>query len=158
MIKDTRKLLSALLFMATAASANAQAQQALVVEMRNGEKASFAFADSPTLRFVGDSLVVNTHMYEIKYAADKVQRYTFGTSETEGISQPAIDGKVVNGDNLTLNLGEAGATAIVYAADGMAVASSTANEQGTATISLSDLPAGVYIVKSGETSTKILKR
>jgi len=158
MVKKTRTLLSTLLLLATAVSANAQAQQALVVEMRNGDKASFAFADTPTLRFVGDSLVVNAHMYQIAYAADKVQRYTFGTTEADGISSPATDGKVVYGDNLTLNLGEADATVYVYASDGKTAVSATANEQGTANIPLSSLPAGVYIVKSGDFSTKILKR
>jgi len=91
MIKKTIRLLTLLLLFVTGMSANAQAQQALVVEMRNGDKASFAFADTPTLRFVGDSLVVNAHMYQIAYAADKVQRYTFGTTEpTASVRQPPM--------------------------------------------------------------------
>jgi len=159
MTRKNKKLLALLLMAATAVHAEAQTlEQALTVEMRNGDKVSFAFADRPTLRFVGDSLVVNAHMYQIAYAADKVQRYTFGTTETDGISQPAIGGKVVYGDNLTLNLGEANATVCVYTTDGKTVVSATANEQGTANIPLSSLPAGVYIVKSGDFSTKILKR
>lgn len=158
MRKLKNKFLAFLLLSAAAVSATAETQPALVVEMRSGENVAFCFEECPKIRFVDDSLVVNTNLYQFSYAASAVQRYVFGTADPSAINAPTAGGDIINGDQLTLNLGKAGATASVYAADGRVALSATAGNDGTVNLSLASLPTGVYLVKSDSFSTKILKR
>lgn len=159
MIGKNKRNLVALLLSAMFIPVSAQtAEQALIVEMKSGEQVSFAFSDNPVLSFNGSNLVVNTNLYEFTYDADTIQRYLFGTANPTAITLPTVDGSLVDGNLLSLHLGKAYATATVYAVDGKAVLTATTDEQGVAQLSLVGLPAGVYIVKSDNFLTKILKR
>lgn len=152
------KLLTLLLFVAVALPTMAwQTDKTLIVEMKNGERVAFTFTDNPLIRFVGDKLVVNTNLYEFSYATATVQRYVFGT-KTTGINSPVVDGKLFEGDNITLNLLKSGSEVMVFSADGKVVLAGKANSQGVASLSLKNLPMGVYVVKTDSFTTKILKR
>lgn len=152
------RFIALLLFAAAALPVLAQqTDKALIVEMKSGEKVAFTFADNPQIRFVDDNLVVNTNLYEFSYAAAAVQRYVFGTSET-GINSPVVDGNLIEGGNLTLNLLKSGSDVTVFSTDGKAVLAGKADNQGVARLSLKSLPMGVYVVKTDSFTSKIMKR
>jgi sugar lactone lactonase YvrE len=62
------------------------------------------------------------------------------------------------GDVLVISQVKAGATVSVYALDGKLIRQLTAPHAGTYRLNLSELPAGLYLVKADNVTYKIVKR
>lgn len=94
----------------------------------------------------------------------QVERIDIGVDVTDGISQIAAAGDIAVWPTLvetSLNVAGAPAQApiSVYSVAGSAVAIANANSGGTATLDLSQLPAGAYVVAIAERhSVKIVKK
>ena len=148
-------LIMAILFLPSLMTA--AAEKYLVLTRNNTEVAKFSLNDAPVITFSGGNLVVtcngeeklSTSMEGLKNSFESVEtgiqdiksddpakpRFLFGEAIFEGLK---------SGDQIT-----------VYTLDGKAVSHTTANANGSATINISNLGKGIFILCTPSQSFKI---
>jgi len=138
--------------------------QYLVVTQNDGSVTKFALTDVPVVSFDGDSIEVTAAGEVLKFDLIGVSGYTFSEEDvTTGVNSPTVDA----GDTTkpSFKAGSAGfsglkngSTILVYTITGKAVAAVTADAEGNATVDLSQLPKGIYIIKTPGKSYKIVNK
>lgn len=134
--------------------------EALVIELASGETATFILEERPRLTFTGEELTITSGDYETSYPLASLQRYTFKFAESSGITQSADKSQTITqtAGHIRLDGLSPGTQIKTFSVNGILVASDAADSNGSATISVSNLPKGVYIIKYGDKSTKIKKQ
>ena len=139
----------------------AHAQNAVIIQMKDGTKNVIALENiqggqSPTIAFEGNELVV-TSSHTLRLDMSKVLRYTFGDYAT-GIHETGNHTAevVFLGGDIKISNQPASTRAKIFNASGVLMRSIEVGNT-TAQITLNGLPAGVYILKVGCTTYKILK-
>lgn len=134
--------------------------KALVVELTSGETATFILEEKPRLTFTGEELMITSGEYETVYPLASLQRYTFKSVEASGMTQPADNTPTMTqtAGHMRLDGLDPGTRIKTFSVNGILVASDVADSNGSATISVNNLPKGVYIIKYGDKSTKIKKQ
>ena len=133
----------------------------LVVWLKSGEKVVYELAEAPVTTFSGSQLIIRTNKVSAKYERSKVQRYTYEDVVYLGIDlQPGERRVQVNqeGDEVTFRGLPVGTTASIYSLDGLLVGQVKATDSQPLTISLQNRPDGVYIVKAGTETIKVMKK
>ena len=133
----------------------------LVVWLKSGEKVVYELAEAPVTTFSGSQLIIRTNKVSAQYERSKVQRYTYEDVVYLGIDlQPGERRVQVNqeGDEITFRGLSVGTTASVYSLDGLLVGQVKATDSQPLTISLQNRPDGVYIVKAGTETIKVMKK
>lgn len=133
----------------------------LVVWLKSGEKVVYELAESPITTFSGSQLVISTVKTTATYERKNVLRYTYEDVFYSGIDlQPGERRVQVNrdGDEVSFYGLPAGTVASVYAVNGMLVKQLTSAEGQPLTVSLRNHPNGVYIVKAGTETIKVMKQ
>jgi len=133
----------------------------LVVWLKSGEKVVYELADAPVTTFSGSQLIIRTNKISAQYERSKVQRYTYEDVVYLGIDlQPGERRVQVNqeGDEVTFRGLPVGTTASIYSLDGLLVGQVKATDSQPLTISLQNRPDGVYIVKAGTETIKVMKK
>lgn len=158
----TRKILMTLLLAASATGAWAQddAEQTLVVWLKDGSQVRYLLADEPKTTFEDGVLYLNTNKVSISYLLQNVLRYTF-----EGIPSVGI-GQLRPGEVQVYQTEEAvnfkglsdGTPVYVYSTDGKLLGTQTARKGETTEVSLNGLPAGTYILKVKDQTLKFYKK
>ncbi len=131
----------------------------LVVLTRDNAQHMFVLADKPEVTFAGTDLVVTCENSTTTFALPDVIRFTY-MNATDAVEEITKDQTQVNFKDgmIVVNGLKANATVAVYSIDGKLVARLTAQDAGTYSLNLSDLPTGVYIVKADCVTYKIAKR
>lgn len=134
--------------------------KALVVELTSGEKATFLLEERPRLTFTDKELTITSGEYQTVYQLSSMQRYTFKEMEPSGITQNTDNGNTITqaAGRIRLDGLKPGTQVKTFAVNGILVASAVADDNGGATITVNNLPKGVYIIKYGDKSTKIKKQ
>lgn len=155
-----KKILLTLVALLTAGVATALASNALVVHMKSGETQTYVLLDEePTIGFAGDSIVITAKSAEARYAMADVDFFNYDANAVTAIDGVSgQNGMTRSGNSLVFNGLPAGSPVLVYAMGGQLSIKAKADEQGHAEVSLSSLPAGVYIVRAHNVSAKITKR
>lgn len=137
----TKSLIAGLLFLGSCTTA--AAQQTLNIHTTTQGVVSIAFSEQPQMSFATkDVLTVTTTSMGIDFPFAEVEKITFEDA-TDGI------------EALTVNDGSG--QLLIYDLSGKLVRQGTASESG-ATVNLSTLRSGVYVVKDGKRTYKITKR
>lgn len=133
--------------------------QRLVIWQKDGSKVSFNLDEQPKTTFTADNLVITTATSTLNYPLAKIQRYTYEGAalsvrdfKTEGIAI-SHEGNMVMVKGLAI-----GKTVAVYRMDGTQILTKRSDNSDLLTISLGNLPTGVYMIKVGEITYKFLKR
>lgn len=149
-----------LLFVVSIAVRAEGSPNTLVIKLRSGETVEYLLSAQPKLTFSGAQLVVKSDAYEAAYDLAQLDRYYFIRTVTDGIDATQDVQGVLSqsGDRLSFSGLLSGTVVAVYSTTGAAVSSVKAGDDGRATLSLSGMPRGVYVVKYGNVSTKIQKR
>lgn len=125
----------------------ASAQERLNIILKDKSYITYSFSERPKVTIAGSTLNISTESVQIQFAMSQVSRFQFGEEPGD---LTAVDEVVVNSpdsdaDTLTLR---------VFTLDGVLVRSgSTPNR-----LNYSDLPKGVYIIRSGNNSHKLYIR
>lgn len=123
--------------------------------LRSGQKVSFAFAEKPVVAFSDENLAVSVGGEQrVSYAYADVQRVFVEDDVVSAVGN--VVANVQPGHAIfTLSANTLSATGLaasdqlsLYAADGKLVLTTQANAEGKATISLSALQQGVYVVRT----------
>ncbi|MBP5455786.1 MAG: hypothetical protein J6Y37_04755 [Paludibacteraceae bacterium] len=135
------------------------AVQYMTVEQKSGEKFSFLLKDKPVVTYKDGALVVNGSA-TTSYAIEGLRNYHFTEgNETEVKEEVANVLRVVNRDDNSLSLenAPAGVKVTLVSVNGIVVATSKVDLDGTATILLPS-EKGVYVLTIGNQSFKIIRK
>ena len=154
-------ILSLLLAITATATWGQGVSKRLVLWQKSGEKVYFDLNDMPETTFENGMLVIKTNNASVQYHLENILRYTFEGTGNTGINlQPSERSISIsqNGDEVTMrNLNE-GTTVTVYAANGTLLEQRTVSGRSPLTLSVAQRPAGVYIVKAGNETFKLMKQ
>ena len=164
-MKKTKLILLLTMFMSTwAISGMATApDDGLWVERLDGTKQGFVFADFPKVTYTADQLVMTTKTVTVEFPLTELRRVIFADDVVTAIreavaaegSSPVIRA-TADGAQLA---GFAPKTAVeVYTTSGLLLSREQTAADGTLTISLAARPQGIYIIKTNQTTLKILKK
>lgn len=160
--KEMRKK-TIILFIVLLAAFSAQAADIqLVVETTDGEKVYFALSDPPELTFSGKNMRIATTLKSQDFEIANVMQYYF-TAESSGIKElKANDFRISQSGNGQVAIeGLLPSSAVrLFSLDGkLQPAQVTYSDSGKATINLSSLPKGTYIISvNKQQNIKINKR
>ena len=153
-MKHLKLLLS---FMLLFVGATAFAQNALVVELRDGSSATFLLADKPRVTFAVEQLNIVSPSASMEFNRSDIKNWHFASAPTS-IEDVTVDAKAtLEGNNLVIT-GITEDTAITLYTVSGAVVKRSAAINGNCTIPLDDLTAGLYLVKHNNTTFKFLKK
>ena len=133
----------------------------LVVWLKSGDKVVYELADVPVTTFSGSQLIIRTNKVTIPYERKNVLRYTYEDVVTKGIELMPGERRVEmnrDGDEITFRGLVVGGTASIYAVNGTLVEQRKVTDKQPLTLSLKNRPNGVYIVKAGTETIKVMKR
>lgn len=133
--------------------------QRLVIWQKDGTKVSYDLDERPKTTFTSEDLVITTATATISYPLAKIQRYTY---EGGGLSvqEVKVDGIIISheGDIVIVKGLTNGKSVTVYSIDGKQLKAKRSDGSDSLTLSLANLPAGVYMIKADEITYKFLKR
>lgn len=147
------------LFIFTISYAQRRAES-LIIKLLDGESISFVLDECPKITFSGTEMIMTSELYETSYPLAELDNYKFGFKDASQIKNvESASEKVFQTENMIIISGLNPQTDIsVYSVNGISLFSAMADKHGEATVNLSGLPHGIYIVKYGNKSTKIQKK
>lgn len=155
-----KRLLLLMLLAGSYITMQADQVQTLIVQLKNGSQTAFFLKDKPQVKFDGTNLKVTSTVGDTSFALSDVLRFTYAKKDPTGISETVTDPTGVNfqGDVLVISQLKANDDVSVYALDGKLLRQLKASHAGTYRLNLSELPAGLYLVKADNVTYKIVKR
>jgi hypothetical protein len=146
-------------------AATTLANNVLVIHMQNGTVHRYELITvQPEISFSGDNVVVRvsdtaTNTYtQATYAMKEVSFFNYERNNATAISGVDANNMKVDGDQISFSGLPAGSKVFVYTSGGQTCLTVTADDQGNASVSLSNLARGVYIINANNISTKITKK
>ena len=156
-----RLLFATLLLAVGSLTTRAQTTPRLVVWQKSGEKVYYELASLPETTFENGQLVIRCEgQAAAYYQLYNILRYTY-----EGVGSTGIDllpGEHAisvsrEGNSVTYRNLPAGTTVSLYTANGMLIEQRKAEAGQKLTLSVANRPSGVYIVKAGKETIKLMK-
>ena len=134
----------------------------LQVELKDGSKEIFLLADKPVITFNGDNCVIDSNTLSASYNMGDILQAIFLDENTKADNITANTIMVDLSDPSMVEISGADPSTIVnvYSITGTIAASGAADENGHASINISDLQKGaVYIVSVNATNNfKLIKK
>lgn len=136
------------------------ASNVLVIHLTNGMTERFVLLEEqPTINFSGNKIIVSTSTTDYEYAMAAVNYFNYESQGTTAIEETVTPGGMnFMGDHIDLSGLPAGSDVCIYGVGGQLYLKTVADADGNATIDLTSLLRGVYIVKANNISTKITKK
>lgn len=155
-----KRLLLLMLLAVSWIAMQADQVQTLIVQLKNGSQTAFFLKDKPQVKFEGGNLKVTSTVGDTSFALSDVLRFTYTTKDPTGIDETVTAPTGVNfqGDMLVISQLKANSDVSIYAVDGKQLRQLTAPHSGTYRLNLSELPAGLYLVKADNVTYKIVKQ
>ena len=132
----------------------------LEVWTKGGGRITYSLSNHPVATYSGTDLVLTTGYLVVNYPLAELQKFTFGT-ETDAVKtvQSELDGRMQTQEGMLFLSGfPAGTPVAIYTLDGRTVATTAISPDGTATLSIHALATGIYVVKTGSVTHKIIKK
>ena len=163
-MKELKKLLVVFYFLSFGSLyVNAQDKvPGIIVELKDGKKVEFRLVDKPKMVFDGTKIVLTAEGVNLEYTPAELLKVT--TGEVENVSSGIEELNAEQGD-IQVNSGfvrlsgfTSGEPVRVYSVSGVLKSSYATSSDGSLTISISDLPSGISIIKTKKQSIKITKQ
>jgi hypothetical protein len=154
-------ILSLLLALTATATWGQGVSKRLVLWQKSGEKVYFDLNDMPETTFENGMLVIKTNNASVQYHLENILRYTFEGTGNTGINLQPSERSISmskEGDEVTMRNLRAGTVVTIYAANGTILETKHVTDNQPLTLSVAQRPAGVYIVKAGSETIKLLKQ
>jgi hypothetical protein len=132
----------------------------LIIWSKTGDSVAYALAEEPKLTFAETDLVITTESVEVSYPLDDIKRLTYEASDYSAIRDIETD-KIsfsVNGELLVFPSLKANSTVSLYLLNGTSLFRKTVQAAGEYSFQISNLNAGVYIVKVNGITYKFVKK
>jgi hypothetical protein len=152
-----RKLLFLVaLLLAIVIPRQARASDDVFIVIKTGaEIVAVALADNPVITYANDQLVITTAEKQVEFPVADITGYSFLESEPTAIKNIKVDREHKQGMVAFDHLKE-GITVMLYNAKGEQVRTTKAQADGTAVIDMHGLAKGVYVIRAGKLSFKIM--
>lgn len=161
-LRRVSRALVALILCAVSLPSMAQSDSPkLVVWQKNGEKVVFDLDKLPETTFGGGVLTIKTTTATVSYQLSNILRYTYENVKETGVElQPADRSIKINerGDEVVFRNLKPGSVVTLYDLRGQLLEQRKAESLSPLTISVQNRPGGVYIVKSGNETIKLLRK
>ncbi len=133
--------------------------QTLVVWQKDGSKVYYSLDDEPKTTFTLEELVIQTSTATFSYPLQNMLRYTYESS-TVGIDDMKSKGLRVThrGNDVIVTGLPQGKSIAVYGVDGKLLLSRQSDGATRQTLSLSQFPTGVYVIKADTVNYKFMKQ
>lgn len=157
-MKQLLRTASIIMFLLIMGSETTLAQH-LVIWQKNGTKVSYDLDERPKTTFTAEDLVITTATATLSYPLAKIQRYTYEGGALS-VKDVKTDGISISheGDNVIVKGLTNGKYVTVYSIDGKQLKAKRSDGSDSLTLSLANLPAGVYMIKADEITYKFLKQ
>ena len=150
-----RKLLT---FIATSLVSLTIQAQTLVLHHANGKTTDVALYTQPQVKFVGDKVLITSTVLDMEYDKKDVLSFTYKGS-TLGISNPKENAKVSQENGQLVFHGIKSSDKIsVHTVNGIRVPVRLQHSGSSATLPLSAIPSGVYLLTVNGRTSKFTKR
>ncbi|MDO4511714.1 MAG: T9SS type A sorting domain-containing protein [Bacteroidales bacterium] len=132
-------------------------QDNIIITTKDGSTVSYSLTSLPTASFEGTVFVFKAGDVTVNFPVDDIDNIAFGEpTAINDVKQSHITFAVTATQIATSGL-SAGDMVEVFSIDGKNLASARADQDGAATVNISALSQGVYVVKAGKQTYKILK-
>lgn len=135
-------------------------QQLLKIWLADGTVNQVSLNEEPVTTYSDGNLIITTHIGNtISYPLEKVRKYTLILGNEDAIN-PAIGESVrfsQNGEMMVLDGLKSGMNIYLYSTSG-ALLKQFKTDGSRTTVSVADMPVGVYMVKANGITYKIIKR
>ena len=146
--------------LAIAVTMAAQADdRVLKVWQADGQVLTISLADEPRTTYSDGNLIITSSKTSVTLPLERVRRYTY-----ESVASGIDEAKAVHaafsrdGETLTLTGLKPGTAIYLYNVAGQLLRTIDSGTQPKVVVSVSNLPAGVYVVKANDVTYKITKR
>lgn len=161
-MKKTILAIVAIVAMALSSNAATQYSHSLDLNKKDGTKVSYLFLHTPVATFEGDNLKITLSATDesVLHPIDDLESLTFSKTEVEGSVDAILPGSMafgISAETLDASGLPCCTVVAVYDLEGRLVASSTTGADGSASVAIAHLPAGVYAVKAGNHSFKFIR-
>ena len=133
----------------------------LIVWLKNGDKVTYELADAPVTTFSGSQLIIRSNKATIPYDRRNVLRYTYEDVVDKGVELMPGERRIqINreGDEVVFRGLPVGSKASIYSVNGTLIEQCQVTDSQPLTLSLKNRPNGVYIVKAGTETIKLMKQ
>ncbi len=160
---STKIKLCSLLLLALLTCLHTRAQDnevALIVELVDGTTQEYVIGDDPRVTIEGDNVLIKSLIAETQLPQQQVERFYFSLPQDIPTAVGDVKSKaevMFAYDGTAVQVSGAGQTVQVYDLNGRMVRNVVTHD-GAATIDVTQLVAGVYIIKTTSQTIKILKK
>lgn len=167
MRKNFTRTLIGVLALCSAQALNAASYRSIVVEQNDGSRLTLSMPEGTTATFTGTTLNLSSKNGNVELPFENIKHWTYSTDEADDSGWASIDGiestsnvKISwEADNrLAISGLDANSPVAVYDTNGRTIHSGAATNDGSASVSMGNLPKGIYIVKFGSQTAKIALR
>lgn len=140
---------------------SAFAQNTLTIHQKDGQQFSFGFEDKPVITYTDTDLVLKTTKTEVMYPLASLSKFTLTDVEDAVISikQDGNTAKLeLDSYMVSITGAKAGIAVTLIGPDGKTLGTYKTDSDGSVTISIADLPQGLYIISSENLTCKIQKK
>ena len=158
MIMNNMRKILFLLVLAVTVAAQAD-DRVLKVWQADGQVLTISLADEPRTTYSDGNLIITSSKSSVTLPLEKVRRYTY-ESAASGIDEAKAVRATFSrdGETLTLTGLKPGTSIYLYNVAGQLLRTIDSGTQPKVVVSVSHLPAGVYVVKANDVTYKITKR
>lgn len=133
--------------------------QCVVVEMTSGQQMEYLLSDLPRIVHNNTTVTLTTTKAIVELQTSEVAKVYVSTNATVAVREIKTDGNVLRSGNMVNLTGyKPNETVALYTTDGRLLKQQSTDDQGCLVISLSQLGAGIYIIKTKYQSVKITKK
>lgn len=127
---------------------------------KSGERIAYSLSEHPVITYSGTDLVLTTTHLTVNYPLAELHKFTFGTEATAIEPIPTLpDGQIrMPGEMLILSGFCPSEQVLIYNIEGQKVLDATISSDGNTTIDIQSLATGIYVVKAGCITHKIIKK
>ncbi len=132
----------------------------VVLETTFGERMICQFSENPKLVHNDKTVTLTTTRVTITYQASEITKVYIDGDSSSGISGTSVEkGKLTLSDDAIYLSGLSASEQVrVYTTNGKLISSHKTTENGDLILSLSNLPKGLYIIKTKNQSFKITRK
>lgn len=153
-----KKKLLVLALLLSLFGSSASTAQTLVLWHADGTQTDVQLYTQPRVTFEDDKVLITSTVLNMEYPKDNILRFTYKGGST-GISSPTAKANVSQqGDQLVFHGVNADDKVAVYTAKGIRVPVTVTHSDNTATLPLSAIPSGVYLLNVNGRTSKFTKQ
>lgn len=134
--------------------------ESVILWYTNGEKTSYLLSNKPVITYNEECLVLTATDASIEVPRADIEKITIGQyTDVQQLQSDEQQGSItVNADGALLSDFEKGMKVYLYQINGVLINQYTIPESGSLSISLNEMERGIYIIKAGRSTIKIIKR